>query len=78
MLVFRYANRNDNNQGFKNESRLQKYTKNEIILLSHTRNGNVLNRIKVSMHKLPHSKKSNQHVHKENQTGRLKVDEKRI
>ena len=78
MLVFRYVNRNDNNQGLKNESRLEKYTKNKIILLSHTRNGNFVNRIKVSMHKLADSKKSNQHVHKENQTGRLKADEKGI
>ena len=47
------------------------------MLLSHTRNANFINRIRVSMHKLADSKKANKHVHKENETGRLKADEKR-
>ena len=46
--------------------------------LSHNRNANFINRIKVSMHKLADSKKANKHVHKENQSGRLKADEKRV
>ena len=33
---------------------------------------------RVSMHKLADSKKANKHVHKENQTGRLKGDEKGV
>ena len=50
--------------------------KNETMLLSHTRNTNFINRIRVSMHKLTDSKKANKHVHKENLTGMLKADEK--
>ena len=75
MLAFRYVDRNHHEQGFKNESRLEKY--NETVLLSHTSNANFINRIEVSMHKLADSKKANKHVHKENQTGRLKADVKR-
>ena len=45
------------------------------MLLSHTRNANFINRIRVSMHKLADSKKANKHVHKENET--KKADEKR-
>ena len=50
--------------------------KNETMLPSHAENANLINRIRVSMHKLADRKKANKYVHKENQTGRLKVDEK--
>ena len=52
--------------------------KNETILLSQARNANFINRIRTSMHKLADSKKPNKHVHKENQTGRLKAHEKGV
>ena len=52
--------------------------KKEAMLLSHSRNANFLNRIRVSLHKLADSNKANKHVHKENQTGKLKADEKGV
>ena len=52
--------------------------KNETMLLSHTRNATFINRTRVSMHKLADSKKSNKHIHKENQTGSLKAHEKEV
>ena len=48
------------------------------MLLSHTRNANFINRIRVSMRKLADTMNANKHVHKENQTERLKVDEKGV
>ena len=55
MLAFRYGDRNHNGQGFKNET----------MLLSHAGNGNFINRIRVSMHKLADRKKANKYVHKQ-------------
>ena len=40
------------NKGSKMKLGWKNILKNEIILLSHTRKGNVVNRIKVSIHKL--------------------------
>ena len=56
--------------GSKMKAGWKNILKNETMLLSHTRNVNFINRIRVSMHKLANSKKVNKHVHKENQTGK--------
>ena len=78
MFAFRYVDRDNNEQRFKNEIRLENILKNERMLLSHTRNANFINRIRASMYKLAHSNKTNKHDHKENQTGRWKADEKGV
>ena len=66
------------NKGSKMKAGWKIILKTETMLLSHTRNANFINRIRVSMHKLVESKKANKHIHKENQTGRFKADEKGV
>ena len=65
-------------KGSKIKAGWKNILKNETIPLSHTRNANFINRIRVSMLKLADSKKANKHVHKENQTGRFKADKKGV
>ena len=63
------------NKGSKMKAVWENVLKNETVLLSHTRSPNLINKIRISTHKLADSKKANKHVHKENQTRRLKAGE---
>ena len=66
------------NKGSKMKAVWENVLKNETVLLSHTRSPNLINKIRISTHKLADSKKANKHVHKENQTRRLKAGEEGV